>query len=96
MFHSYNLYHLTDLGNLESIFKNGLDPKFARNAKWREKAVYLAGDLNHAQGYKNHHGDWKNQGIVLHIISSDLNQDSLIPDDCDLVDILDQNDDFRS
>jgi hypothetical protein len=84
------LYHLTDSTRLVSIREAGLDPRMSREADFRERHIYLSADAGHASAYADHHGDWRGEPVLLRIMSGDLDQACLGPDDVDLPDILAQ------
>ena len=86
------LYHLTNLGNIESILKNGLDPNCSKEHDDRDRYIYLSKDISHAEGYENHHGDWIGS-VLISVESENLEQKYLGPDDVDLPDLLEQDDD---
>ena len=82
------LYHCSPAENFESIKQNGFDPT---NSKW-SKAVYLAGDEDHAGAYDGHHG--QEASVMFAVEIAKIDQSRLTPDDVDLPDCLGEPDDW--
>lgn len=86
------LYHITDSSRLLSIQTRGLCPSFSREPAFRGRYVYLSNSAAHAEGYGDHHSDWKGAPVLLGMFSDQLDQSLLGPDDVDLPDLLGQRD----